>query len=243
MSDWSAPPAEPAIAPGEVHLWRIDQSAAGGGVREEDVALLSADERERMARYRFERDRRRFALRRAAVRRILGAYLRADPARLGFRLAPGGRPEVEDPGDPPLRFNVSHSEEIALVGVASGSDLGVDVEVVRPIADMDSLAREVFSPAEREAYGSLAAKDRPAAFFNGWTRKEAWLKGRGEGLIGDLAGFDVTIAPGLPPRLLRVAGAPGEAGRWRLRALEPVRGAVAAVAVRAESCRLVLIAP
>jgi 4'-phosphopantetheinyl transferase len=192
-----------------------------------------------MERYRFRRDRRRFALRRSALRRILGAYLERSPADVAIVLAARSKPELACPGDPPLRFNVSHSGEIALVGVTRGADLGVDVEVIRAMADRDSVARQVFSPAEREEYESLADEDRTAGFFNGWTRKEAFLKAQGEGLFGDLSGFDVTLAPGRPPRLLRVGAAPDEAERWRLVSFEPEPGAVGAAALRAAECRLV----
>lgn len=242
MIEWSPPPGHPVPVPGEVHLWRVDQSAAGGDP-EEALALLSAEERARRDRYRFERHRRRFALRRAALRRILAAYSGADPAAVAFRVSAHGKPELAEPGDPPLRFNLSHSEELALVAVTADADLGVDIEVVRPLDAPEALARTVFSPAELGELLDLPAADRLAGFFNGWTRKEAWLKARGEGLIGDLEGFDVTLAPGREPRLLRVAGDPDEAARWRLVAFAPAPGAVAAVALRAASCRLAFWAP
>jgi 4'-phosphopantetheinyl transferase len=234
---WGEPPARPVAVPGEVHLWRVDQSEAGGSEEEAD-RVLSAEERARRDRYRFPRDRRRFALRRSALRGILSAYLGAPPAEIVLVPAARSKPELAVPGEPPLRFNVSHSGEIALIGVTRGADLGVDVEVVRKLGDRDSVAREVFSPAEWKEYEALDERERTAAFFNGWTRKEAFLKAQGEGLFGDLAGFDVTLAPGREPRLLRVGASPGEEERWRLAAFEPAPGAVGAVAVRADALRL-----
>lgn len=234
---WERPPARPVAGPGQVHLWLVDQSE-GGGPEEAAAAVLTAEERARRDRYRFPRDRRRFALRRSALRGILSAYLGTPPAEIALVTSARSRPELADPGDPPLRFNVSHSGEIALVGVTRGADLGVDVEMIREMTDRDSVARQVFSPAELREYESLAESDRTAGFFNGWTRKEAFLKAQGEGLFGDLAGFDVTLAPGREPRLLRVGAAPGEERRWRLAAFEPVPGAVGAAALRADALQL-----
>ena len=240
MEHWETPPDVPGLGVGEVHLWRIDASDRPEVLRER-LALLSRDEAARMEAYHFERHRARFAMRRGALRSILARYLGADPARLSFSVSEHGKPELERSGgrEPELRFNLSHSEEVALIGVTRVHDLGVDVEHVRPLSDMDDLARTVFSPAEQAEYGALAHDEKQRGFFNGWTRKEAWLKARGVGLSGRLAGFDVTLAPGQPARLLRVADEPEEQLRWHLEACEPLAGYVAAVAVRDEACRIV----
>jgi 4'-phosphopantetheinyl transferase len=228
------------LGPHEVHLWRIDVSDRPDVLRER-LTLLSREEIARMEAYHFERHQARFAMRRGALRWILAQYLGADPGRLSFSVSEHGRPQLERSGErePELRFNLSHSDDLALIGIVRARDLGVDVEHVRPLPDMDDLARMVFSPAERSEYEALAPDEKPRGFFNGWTRKEAWLKARGVGLAGRLAGFDVTLAPARPPRLLRVAGEPDEHRRWRLDACEPMEGYVAAIAVRDEGGRIV----
>ncbi|MFN8178110.1 MAG: 4'-phosphopantetheinyl transferase superfamily protein [bacterium] len=241
MAHWNPPPLHPDLAEGEAHLWRIDQSP--GALLEERRALLSADEIARSERYRFARHREHFVMRRGALRSILAAYVRADPRELTFRVSAHGKPELAGVAESRLRFNVSHSEALALVAVTRGPDLGVDVELVRPLPEMDRLAREVFSPAEYGEYCNVAAPERPLAFFHGWTRKEAWLKGRGEGLLGDLASFDVTLTPGRPAHLVRVAAAPDEPRHWCLRDFTPLPGYAGALAVRAESCEVACWAP
>jgi 4'-phosphopantetheinyl transferase len=220
-----------SLPPGEVHLWRIDGAEEPVG-----TSSLSAEERERAGRFHFERDRARFLHRWSRVRELLGAYLGCGPDRVVFRRGTHGKPEVVGGGD--LRFNLSHSGDLALLGVTSGADLGVDVEALRPIPDRESLAVEVFSEAELAEYRALSEEDRLVGFYQGWTRKEAWLKGRGDGLIGDLAGFDVSLAPGAAPRLLRVGDSPAEREEW---VLESWTGSafVAAAAGRRRAARIV----
>lgn len=224
---------------GEVHLWRIPLDRNPGGVARA-AALISPDEIERMLRFRFDVHRERFALRRAGLRIILARYLDIEPGRLGFTCSPRGKPEISSPdGDPGLRFNLSDSEDLALVGVVPQRRIGVDVEYARPVREMDSIARRHFSPREYEEYLKAPPSGRTACFYNAWTRKEAWLKARGDGLWAGLSSFDVTLAAGSEPRLLAVRGEPAEADRWRLHAFTPAQGYVAAVAVEDPGARFV----
>lgn len=236
-ADWRPPGAWPALVAHEVHLWRVDLARSGDAI----AAILSDDERGRLDAFGPALLRQRYAARRAAVRRILARYLDEDPARLVFRYTAHGKPELEPrayPAGAPPHFSLAHSGDLAVLAVARGHAPGVDVERVRALERPDDLARTVFSPAEVAEYLALAAHEREAGFFNGWTRKEAWLKARGEGLAGDLAGFDVSLAPGARPRLCRVTDAPGEPGAWTLEAFVPLAGHVGAVAVRDPGCRV-----
>lgn len=254
----------------EVRIWCIDLS---GGVTDA-VSLLSQDERERLARYRFETHRRRFAVRRAALRTILGDLLEVDPRAVAFRYTQHGKPEVQSLGlrrpeprslelespelqspelrfpdlqspeaepteqeGPRLRFNLSDSEDFAIVGVTWDAAIGVDVERIKPVAERDAIARRHFSAREYEAYARVPGEDRDRAFYNCWTRKEAWLKARGEGLIGDLQAFSVSLGPAA--RLLEVAGEEAAPKRWRLHSHWLEGGYVAAVAVERERSRFV----
>lgn len=227
------------IDPGEVHLWRIPLDRNREGVARA-AALISPDEVERMLRFRFDVHRERFVLRRAGLRILLARYLDVEPGRLEFICSPRGKPEVRSPDrDPGLRFNLSDSEDLAVVGIVIGRRIGVDVEHARPVREMDSIARRHFSPGEYEDYLKASPSDRRACFYNAWTRKEAWLKARGDGLWAGLSGFDVTLAAGSEPRLLAVRGEPGEAERWRLHAFTPAPDYVAAVAVEEPGVRFV----
>jgi 4'-phosphopantetheinyl transferase len=138
------------IDPGEVHVWRIPLDRDPGNVRRA-TALISPDEIERMLRFRFDVHRDRFALRRAGLRILLARYLDIEPDRVGFTFSPRGKPEIATPdGDPGLRFNLSDSADLALVGIVRGRRIGVDVEHARRVREMDSIARRHFSPREYE---------------------------------------------------------------------------------------------
>ena len=146
---------------------------------------------------------------------------------------PPGRPGAD------LGFNVSHSGELALIGLIRGAQIGVDIEAERDLTDQDALVRRYFSAAEIEDYFGLEPARRRAAFFNGWTRKEALVKALGQGLAFPLRAFDVTLAPGEAAALLRVQQIPGEHSGWCLAALEVAPGIAAAVATQGSVCRVV----
>jgi 4'-phosphopantetheinyl transferase len=129
-----------------------------------------------------------------------------------------------------LHFNVTHTDGLALIATAT-TPIGIDVERVRPMADADGLVRRFFSPAEWEAFAALPAELRPAAFFRGWTCKEAVIKAAGLSVL-TLDGFDVEFHPARPPAVLATRHSELVGGNWILEAWEPVSGFAAAVAVR-----------
>ncbi len=192
-----------------VGVWSVRASEAAS-LR----ALLSAEERERAARFRFEADADRFAAGRGALRVVLGHWLGLAPEAVRFGSLPNGKPVLAGHAEP--QFNVSHSGEWALIAVAHGRRVGVDVERVRDDADSGEIARRYFSANEADALGRLSAEAQPEAFFRCWTRKEAYIKARGDGLSFPLDQFDVAFAPGEPPALLANRVEPEEVGRWSL---------------------------
>jgi len=173
-------------------------------------ALLDQTERRRADRFRFERDAVRFILTRAHLRLILASALSIDAADVRFIHEATGKPRIEGEGGP--WFNVSHSGGIALIAIASDRRVGVDIERIRPMADHDPAM--YFSREEVRDLQRLPEQQRERAFFRGWTRKEAYLKARGDGLGFGLQNFSVTLAPDLPPRLLHVDGYPEEPSLW-----------------------------
>lgn len=220
---WSRPVA---IAGGaDVWLADLDAPEASEGA----LDLLSSDERARAARFVFEVHRRRFIAARAWLRARLGDRVSRPAAGLRFDYGPVGKPGLAGGG--PLRFNLSHSDGYALLGMADGADLGVDIERLRPLSDMEALAERVFSAAERAALAAVTTDRRVEAFFAGWTRKEAYIKARGEG-IALLGAIEVVLTPGERPRLIRVDGLPDEPQRWSMEALSPVEGFTAAVCLQ-----------
>lgn len=176
--------------------------------------MLSAEERERAARFRFEADADRFAAGRGALRVVLGRWLGLAPQAVRFASLSNGKPVLAGHAEP--QFNVSHSGEWALIAVARGRRVGVDVERVRDDADSGQIARRYFSANEADTFDRLPPEAQPEAFFRCWTRKEAYIKARGDGLSFPLDRFDVAFAPGEPPALLANRVEPAEVGRWSL---------------------------
>lgn len=222
--EWRPAPARPAAAPGEVHVWRAHLDAS-----DECDRALSPDERARAARFRFERDRRRYVAGRALLRCLLARYTGADPAELRLSYGTHGKPRL----DGPLRFNVAHADAVWLCAVTESGEVGADVEPIAPFEEMDDVAAEMFSAAECGVYRALPADSRVDAFAACWTRKEAFVKAVGDGLSYPLARFDVTLAPHQPPALLRIDGSPAAAARWRMAAASPAPGYAAAVVASA----------
>jgi 4'-phosphopantetheinyl transferase len=228
QSGWNPPPDTPVATGAEVHLWRttVDWPEASLAALK---PLLSADERARVDRFYFEKDRRSHLVSRGWLRLIIGRYLGRPPQELAFATNGYGKPSLQP--EVPLRFNVTHSGALVVVAVTLGRTLGVDVETIRPDTEVVELAERFFSVGERVALARVPAEQQRDAFFNGWTRKEAYLKAHGHGLSLPLDSFDVTLAPGEEARLLATRHDPAEAPRWELRAFDIAEGYKAALAV------------
>lgn len=191
--------------------------------------MLSADELARASSFAFDLHRNRYLAGRLALRGLLGRYLNMAPSAVRFDYSSYGKPEL--PGEA-LRFNVAHSDDLAVIAVTEQDDrLGVDVEHVRELEDIDGVARTVFSQRELEVFHALPDASKSRAFFNCWTRKEAFVKAVGEGLSHPLDVFDVTLRPGEQARLVRLEGSTARAARWSMFDLNPMDGWVGAVAV------------
>lgn len=226
------PAAEPlTLDDGAVQAFVVPLSAGFRTIRRMQM-LLSPAERAQAARFVFERDRRTFILSHGALRQILGWFCGVDPAALCFRDEARGKPYLVD-APAGLQFNLSHCEGVCLVGVVRGPAIGVDVERLRALDDMDQLAKQCFSAAEQRELEALPEPLRYEAFFNAWTRKEAFIKALGDGLSYPLDRFDVTLAPGAAPRVCAVRGSTVQARRWTLAAARPAPDVIAAVAVDA----------
>jgi 4'-phosphopantetheinyl transferase len=202
--------------------------------------LLALDERERAARFVRARDRRRFTCCRAALRMILGGLLHQPPESLRFRAAVRGKPELDRVSSGEnhagqqhaLYFNVSHSSELALIGVCRGHELGVDLEKVRTIHEADRIVASFFSPAEHAEFATIHDDLKPLAFFRGWTRKEAILKGLGIGLAGLSARYETRFGTSeLVPHFTPVSPV-ARVDEWQLWEAGPRADFVATVAVR-----------
>lgn len=197
---------------------------------------LSAAEKDRAMGFHLPIHRNRYLAGRGQLRTILGRCLEADPRALEFALGSWGKPELGGRlAASGLRFNLSHCEDTAVLGVTLGVRIGVDVERVRRLDDAENLVARFFSPREARAFSGLDSAARPAAFFNLWTRKEAWLKATGQGIGKYLNRVEVSFMPGEAPQLEALPREFGEPKNWSLHSLEPRPGYVAAIAVDAPS--------
>ncbi|HEX5348122.1 MAG TPA: 4'-phosphopantetheinyl transferase superfamily protein [Pseudonocardiaceae bacterium] len=203
----------------EVHIWRLALDLSAPRLTAL-AATLSSDERTRAAAFAFEGTRRRFIARRGQVRELLGSYLGLPAGDLEFHYGTWGKPEIA--GELRLRFNVSHSDELALVALTTRYAVGVDVQRVRRLPDASRLARRFFAPAEVRTLGHIP----DYRFFGCWVRKEAYIKATGRGLSLGLSRFQVSVPPS-PPRVLRS----DEPGRWTMFEPAALTGYTAAVAV------------
>jgi 4'-phosphopantetheinyl transferase len=226
------------VSGAQVHVWRSALDPPVPCV-ERLQHSLSGDELHRAARFHFPRDRRRFIVARGVLRDILSRYLGVPASELRFCYSSYGKPALADVAAAEgLRFNVSHAHELALFAVTRGREVGVDIEYLRRAINYDEIAEHFFSAHERATLRPLPAELKHLAFFNCWTRKEAYIKAHGEGLSLPLDQFDVSLAPGEPAALLATRGDPGEAWRWSLQALAPDPDYAAAVAVEGQGWHL-----
>ena len=191
-------------------------------------STLSWDECQRAERFKFANLSRSYTLSRGGLRILLAHYLCCLPNEVEVICGPEGKPELRDSSR--IRFNVSHSGQMALYAFTLDCELGIDVEEVRELEDAESIAVRFFSAGEVSDLLSLKREDRGLAFFRCWTRKEAYVKAIGRGLAIPLSRFQVTLLPGAPARFVQITSDIGAASDWTLHHLEPAPGYVGALA-------------
>jgi 4'-phosphopantetheinyl transferase len=221
-------PACLALSENEVHIWSADLDRPTA----QFYGWLSGSETQKAGRLYFERDRNRYIVCHGLLREILGNYLGMEPGDIEFVYSKNNKPALSGKCDKKkLRFSISHSEGMALYALTVGREIGVDVEYVRDIPEMEKLAERFFSPRESEVLKILSGGRKKEAFFNCWTRKEAFIKATGDGLSYPLGKFEVSLVPDVPARLINIAGDAGAAARWSIKDLKPAAGYAAALAV------------
>ncbi len=196
------------IPPGEVHLWWARVSEAEPHL-DRLRRTLNSEELERAARFRVDGAARRFIVARAVLRSLLGRATGVDPEDVVFAYGEHGKPRLAAGGP---SFNASDSGDFVAVGLAS-AELGVDVEVVRPLARRERLALRICTERELEAFETIPEAERDAALLRLWTCKEAALKAVGTGLSGGVRNIEIHLRPDGPPRLHRLRG---EVEGWTL---------------------------
>lgn len=235
---WLPPPTNLALSDNEVHVWRATLNVPSLHIQSLRESL-SVDELDKADRFHFEIDRKHFTVGRGILRTILGRYLSLDPAHLRFRYNQYGKPFLASKFDQYLlNFNLSHSGGLALYAFTRDREVGIDLERIRTDVEYDEIAARFFSPREVAVLRTIPAERKPEAFYNCWTRKEAYIKAHGQGLSLPLDSFDVSFAPWEPPMILNTKEEPQEASRWILQELLPGDGFVGALAIKGQDdCR------
>jgi 4'-phosphopantetheinyl transferase len=228
---WSPTTNRISIPADLIHIWLIRLSHMDDPSTL-DKDMLSDKELESFRKFHFERDRRRYLISHCALRIILARYLGFAPSQVQYQYSAKGKPSLIEPSK--VYFNLAHSHEIAMVAVAAHEEIGVDVELIRPIEDIDHLARTCFSPREYLEFSQTSPSASQRAFFNGWTRKEAYIKAVGEGLSYPLDQFDVSMLPWESPILTSIAGHPDDVDQWTLHDIPLGEEYAASVALKAQ---------
>lgn len=235
---WRIPPQQLSLSEQEVHVWRASFHQLDA-LHESFEAVISSDERAKARRYRFEDNRREYITARGFLRFLLSAYASQKPADLKFVYNPFGKPSLfTKNGQQHISFNLSHAHGFVVYAFAIEREVGIDIEKIRPEAAHDGVAERFFSANEVRVLRSLPEHAQPQGFFNCWTRKEAYIKARGEGLSIPLNQFDVSLVPGLPAELIASRVDPDDTSKWMLRALPMGTQYAAALAVEGRDWEL-----
>lgn len=238
LSSWHHPPADLTLGCDEIHVWRASLDAETSRV-EDLQQLLSADEQKRAERFYFDKDRVHFIVARGALRIILSHYVSRKPEDLSFCYNPNGKPALTETHDGvALRFNLSHSQGLALYAIAQHREVGIDLERVRTDFAYEKIAESFFSNRENAILKTLPANIKHQAFFTAWTRKEAYIKAVGKGLAIPLDQFEVSLIPGEPAVLSSTKWDSEEAQRWSLWEILPGSDYVATLAVEGDRCQI-----
>jgi 4'-phosphopantetheinyl transferase len=209
--EWSSPGTTSDLAGDEVHVWRVFLSEDLTATRCFE-STLAEDEKARAARFIFERDRHRYISARGILRDLLGKYMQCAPQKIDFEYGPHGKPAVASPNSRSgISFNLSHSHELAVVAIARNREVGIDVELIRPEFAGEDIAKRYFSVTEVADLNALPAQRKAEGFFLCWTRKEAYIKARGDGLHMPLDSFSVSLSPDNPAELSSV-----DESRWKM---------------------------
>jgi 4'-phosphopantetheinyl transferase len=223
---WTHAPEKLQLTAGAVHLWKVNLR-----VPPESPAyyssILSDEEKQRADRFYFEKDRQQYLTGRATLRELLGRYLECPPASIVFEFNEFGKPSVPNGLD--LKFNISHSGGLALMGFTLAASIGVDLEKIKAGMEIEQIASRFFSSREKEEILQLPAHRQADAFYQCWTSKEAFIKAHGQGLSLPLDQFEVEVNPDRVAALKAVHWEPELVEQWDLYGFTPLKNFVGAV--------------
>lgn len=234
---WQAPPKKVKLEPNEIHVWRACLDRSWFPLQQMHN-ILSDREQSRADRFVFKRDRHRYIAGRGILRLLIGNfYLNKPPQQLTFGYGTKGKPFlIQSKSKDRIEFNQSESHGTALYAFTLSNEIGIDIEYMRPVADMQQIVDRNFSEYEKSSFNGLKTNAKLDGFFNCWTRKEAFIKAIGQGLYFPLDQFDVSLSPGIPAQLLRVSECQEDITKWTLIEFTPKTGFKAALATKQQNC-------
>jgi len=234
---WPPTPAIAELADGEVHVVCVSLNVSQDKL-EQLKTTLSSDEQDRAGKFCFQDGRQFFVAARGLLREVLGHYLGMPPEHIEFRYNASGKPELGgDAAHRDLHFNVAHSGADAVFALTLYADVGVDLERMRAIPDMLQMVSFALSDSEKREWDKLEAAEWRRAFFDCWARKEAFLKGIGEGLQRQPNEIAVPLRQSQPDESLGIVDRGCKVDGWSLRSLSGGDYAVA-VAVKGQPARV-----
>lgn len=182
----------------EVHIWQVNLSALKSYTAQ-FINLLSMDEKVRFSKFKFTILQEKFAIGRASLKILLSKYLEILPKDVVLSYTKSGKPFLSDSN---LCFNLSHSGDYALIAITNAQSIGIDIEEIKPIDDLDTVAKLIFSEKEYHHWLSLSHMEQESAFYQSWVKKEALSKGTGEGLNLSFNTLEVNTLSNTNPTLV-----------------------------------------
>jgi len=213
----------------EVDVWKVSKQIHEDRL-EQYWSVLNTEERERALKFRFEKDRNCAIIARGVLRNLLSNYTGLKPENIHFEFGSNGKPAICQ--HTPIQFNVSHSTDAIVFGFTKSYILGIDVECTEDDLDVENVAKSFFSETEVHSLLKLDQAYHKQAFYNCWTRKEAFIKAEGSGLSFPLKEFSVSLASSAEAELLETRWNKKEKEKWTLTAFTPAENYIGALAIK-----------
>lgn len=225
--------------PTRAERWLVDCSAPSDLSRSQLPAILSKEEIERADRFINAEAKERFCLARLALRLVLSSYSEIAPEAIEFMYNDSGKPQLamDDHDSSPINFNQSHTDDYVIMAICADRQVGIDLERVSPLPELETLIETVCTPGERMIFWGLSGRERVEHFFSIWTAKEAVLKGAGLGFLSLRTNLPVEIGTINPEGKCHTICE--YAGRtWNIYSFLPIAGHIAALAVESDDTQI-----
>ena len=229
ITDWISSPGNIELKPDSVHIWSVHISQNKSNLTY-FWDLLSTDEQKKANAFYFSKDKNCSIIARGVLRELLGSYLKIDPKHIEFQYGKNGKPMFGNPEN--IEFNISHSGDVIIFGFTKNNEIGIDVEYIKQDPELLEIASNFFSDEEVKSLYELDTSERLLGFFNCWTRKESFIKAKGDGLSFPLKEFVVSLSPYKKTALLKTKWDANEKSKWVLESFVPSSGYVGAIAVQ-----------